>query len=103
MADSKGNQVWKTTLSDVKLPVGLEASFNSIINAKDGGYIMVGSKNKQVWLAKFHTQDSVPMSAALLPYVEAALAIAVVAMVLVATKTGKGRKNQKFSGTEATL
>ncbi len=103
MTDSEGNQVWKTTMSDVKLPVGLEASFNSIINAKDGGYIMVGSKKEQVWLAEFHIQDSAPMSTPLLPYLEATLAITVVAMVLVATKTGKGRKNQKFSGTEATL
>jgi hypothetical protein len=98
--DAQGNQVWETTLSNVSLPVGLEASFNSIINAKDGGYIMVGSKNQSVWLAKFNTQDGAPIPLSLLPYLEAALALAVVAMVLVASKTGKGRKNQKVGGKE---
>jgi len=98
--DEQDNQVWEATLSNVSLPVGLEASFNSIINAKDGGYIMVGSKNQSVWLAKFNTQDGAPIPLSLLPYLEAALALAVVAMVLVASKTGKGRKNQKVGGKE---
>ena len=52
MTDKLGNELWNMTLPDVTLPVGLEANFNSIINAKDGGYIMVGSKNNSVWLAK---------------------------------------------------
>ena len=56
MIDSEGNQVWKTTFPDVRLPVGLEASFNSIISSKDGGYIVVGSKNQSVWLAKLTPQ-----------------------------------------------
>ena len=101
MTDGQGNQVWKTTLPDVKLPVGLEASFNSMISAKDGGYIMVGSKNEQVWLAKFDVQQGGPIPLQLLPYVEALLAIAVVATVLVAAKTRNGTKSQKVKGLKA--
>ena len=101
MTDSEGKQVWKSTLPDVQLPVGLEASFNSLINAKDGGYIMVGSKNESVWLAEFDIQDSAPIPIAFIAVSGGTLAITVVAMVLVAAKTGKGNKNQKFSGKEA--
>ena len=57
MTDSEGNQVWNATLPDVRLPVGLEASFNSVISSKDGGYIIVGSKNQSVWLAKLNPQS----------------------------------------------
>ena len=103
MTDAKGNQVWEKTLPDVKLPVGLEASFNSLISAKDGGYIMVGSKNGQVWLAEFDVQQGGPIPLQLLPYVEAALAVAMVATVLVAAKTGRGWKKQKVGGKEPTL
>lgn len=52
LTDNLGQPIWNTTLSDVTLPVGLEANFNTIINAKDGGYIMVASRNQSVWLAK---------------------------------------------------
>ncbi len=52
LTDNMGQPFWNTTLSDVTLPVGLEANFNTIINAKDGGYIMVASENQSVWLAK---------------------------------------------------
>jgi hypothetical protein len=62
----------------------------------------VGSKNGQVWLAKFDTQDGAPISLLLLPYIEAALAIALVATVLVVAKKDKGRKNQKARGREPT-
>lgn len=92
MTDTQGNQVWKSTLSNVKLPVGLEASFNSLISAKDGGYIMIGSKKGQVWLAEFDVQQGGPIPLQLLPYVVVLLVIALAATVLVATKTGKGRK-----------
>ena len=100
VTDSEGKQVWKSTLQDVQLPVGLEASFNSLISAKDGGYIMVGSKNDSVWLARFDVQQAGPIPIALLPYVEALLAFAVVATVLVAAKTGKGNKNRKVGGKD---
>lgn len=103
MTDSEGNQVWKTTLPNVKLPVGLEASFNSIIRANDGGYIMVGSKNQSVWLAKFDVQQDEPIPLQLLSCVEAALVITVVATVLVAAKTKKTGKTKKIAGAEPCL
>ncbi len=56
MTDSQGKLLWKTTFPDVRLPVGLEASFNSLVSSKDGGYIVVGSKNQSVWLAKLNLQ-----------------------------------------------
>ncbi len=52
LTDNLGQSIWNTTLSDVTLPVGLEANFNTIIDDKDGGYIMVASKNQSVWIAK---------------------------------------------------
>ena len=97
MTDAQGNQVWKSTLSNVKLPVGLEASFNSLISAKDGGYIMIGSKKGQVWLAEFDAQQGGPIPLQLLSYVVVLLVIALAATVLVAAKTGKGRKRAALS------
>jgi hypothetical protein len=78
MIDSEGNQVWKTTFPDVRLPVGLEASFNSIISSKDGGYIVVGSKNQSVWLAKLNPQgESIVTNLELVVGLELAVAVAV--------------------------
>jgi hypothetical protein len=54
LTDNVGQSIWNTTLSDVTLPVGLEANFNTIVDAKGGGYIMVASKNQSVWLAKLY-------------------------------------------------
>jgi hypothetical protein len=52
LTDKSGLVTWNTTFSGVSLPLGLEANFNTIINARDGGYIMVASKDQSVWLAK---------------------------------------------------
>ena len=41
LTDKTGLPTWNTTLSGVGLALGLEANFNTIINAEDGGYIMV--------------------------------------------------------------
>lgn len=57
MTDKAGNQLWNMSLVGVTLPVGLEANFNSVIKAEDGSYIMVGSKNHSVWLAKLDSQN----------------------------------------------
>jgi len=53
ITDKTGKILWNTNIQGVTLPVGLEANFNSIINDKNRGYIMIGSKNQSVWLAKF--------------------------------------------------
>jgi hypothetical protein len=52
LTDKNGLTTWNTTLSGVSLPLGLEANFNTILTAKDGGYIMVASKDQSVWLSK---------------------------------------------------
>ncbi len=86
MIDSEGNQVWKTTFPDVRLPVGLEASFNSIISSKDGGYIVVGSKNQSVWLAKLTPQGkSIVTNLELVVGLELIVAV-VVSLLFVAKK-----------------
>ncbi len=86
MIDSEGNQVWKTTFPDVRLPVGLEASFNSIISSKDGGYIVVGSKNQSVWLAKLTPQgNSIVTNLELVVGLELIVAVAV-SLLFVAKK-----------------
>jgi hypothetical protein len=54
LTDKNGLTTWNNTLSGVSLPLGLEANFNTIINAKDGGYIMVASKDQSVWLSKLN-------------------------------------------------
>ncbi len=95
LTDPVGNQVSYTALSDVKLPVGLEASFNSLINAKDGGYIIVGSKDGHVWLAKFDIQQGGAVLSQLLPFVDAALVLVVAVTLIVAVKTRKSTKDQR--------
>ncbi len=93
LTDSEGNQVTNTPLPGVKLPVGLEASFNSIISSKDGGYIMVGSKDQSVWLAKFNIEQHGSILAQLLPYAEVLLVTAFVATLVLVVKTRRGVKD----------
>jgi len=57
LTDKLGNQVWTGTFPSVTLPVGLEANFNTVIDAKDGGYIMVASKNDSAWLTKLNYEQ----------------------------------------------
>jgi hypothetical protein len=58
LTDSFGAVVWNTTFTNVTLPVGLEANFNSLIPAKEGGYILIASYNNSTWLAKLdYLQD----------------------------------------------
>ena len=91
MIDSEGTQVWKTTFPGVRLPVGLEASFNSIISSKDGGYIVVGSKNQSVWLVKLTPQSkSIVTSLELVVGLELAVAVAVT-LLFVAKKRRAGK------------
>jgi hypothetical protein len=102
MTDALGNQLYNTTFPDVRLPVGLEANFNTIISSKSGGYIMVGSKNDSVWLVKLDIQHGAPISLSLLSCVGVVLALVMVAIVLVVAKIGKGKRKQKVGGTDST-
>jgi hypothetical protein len=86
MTDTEGNQLWKTNFADVRLPVGLEANFNSLISDKDGGYIVVGSKNESVWLAKLNPQQGKLVVPQLELIVGLELAVAVVVTLLFVSK-----------------
>jgi hypothetical protein len=89
MTDNAGKELWNMTFPGVTLPVGLEANFNSIIKAKDGGYFVVGSKNQSVWLAKLeyqHYGSNVPQPLSIAEVALAVTVIAVFSAVIVAKK-----------------
>jgi len=86
MTDKAGNRLWNTTFPGVTLPIGYEANFNSIIHTKNGDYIMVGSKNQSVWLAKVNNQNNLPTTLQSISIVNAALAIALIITLLITLK-----------------
>ncbi len=90
--DNAGNPIWNLTLPGVTLPVGLEANFNSFISAKDGSYIMVGSKNHSVWLAKLGNQHN---GFDLLQFMSVA-DVALVAVVIVTAVKSSSLKERKI-------
>ena len=73
--------------------MGLEANFNSIISAKDGSYIMVGSKNHSVWLAKLGYQhdgfDLFNLSVADVAFIVAVAIIAAITTVYLKKRSWK--------------
>jgi hypothetical protein len=89
--DKAGNELWNMTFPGVTLPWGLEANYNSIIPAKDGGYIVVGSKNQSVWLAKLNYQHHGSTALQLLSITVVALAVAAIATLLIAREKRKSR------------
>ncbi|HUK84517.1 MAG TPA: hypothetical protein VLU95_01505 [Candidatus Acidoferrum sp.] len=102
MTDKLGNQLWNMTLPGVTLPVGLEANFNSIINVKDGGFIMIGSKNNSVWLAKLDYQQDGSVESQLFSITNLLLAVVVViiAALTIAVVRFKTRKKVKINNSE---
>jgi hypothetical protein len=82
LTDKLGDVVWNTTFLNVTLPVGLEANFNSIINAKEGGYIILASKNYETWLAKLDCPKDPQKPQYLLIAITAASVTAVVLFVV---------------------
>ena len=82
LTDTMGQPLWNNTLSDVTLPVGLEANFNTIINAKGGGYIMVASENQSVWLAKLDYPKTVSVAFMAIGVSELVLASAIAGMFI---------------------
>ena len=86
MTDDSGNRLWNITLPDVTWPIGYEANYNSIIHAKNGDYIMVGSKNQSVWLAKLNYQNDVPTTLQSFSIVYGVLTIVVVMTLLILLK-----------------
>ena len=86
MTDKAGNELWNMTFPGVTLPWGLEANYNSLIPAKNGGYIVVGSKNQSVWLAKLNVQDNRLIALQLLSIADAAFAVAAIVVLLIASR-----------------
>jgi hypothetical protein len=89
LTDKNGLTTWNTTLSGVSLPLGLEANFNTIINAKDGGYIMVASKDQTVWLAKLQYPSGYSAAIEVLAMGELALAAILIAVLAVSFRVKK--------------
>ncbi len=89
MTDNTGNKLWNITFPDVTWQIGYEANFNSLIKAKNGDYIMVGSKNQSVWLAKLNYQNNLPTTLQSLSLVNVALAVTVVMTLLIQLKKKK--------------
>ncbi len=80
--DELGIQQWNMTFAGVTFPEGLEANFNNAIQAKDGSYLVLGTRNGNVWLANLAapTQDSDPLSR---PLVLGTLSFGVIAASIV--------------------
>jgi len=91
MTDRTGNGLWNTTFAGVTLPIGYEANFNSLIHARNSDYIMVGSKNQSVWLAKVDYRNDLPTTLQLLSTISEASAIVMAATLLIKLK--KKRKS----------
>lgn len=82
--DKNGRTYCNITLSGVSLPLGLEANFNTIINAQGGGYFMVASKDHSVWLAKLEYQNG--NSAAIEAFAAGELALAAILIAVLSVK-----------------
>ena len=80
--DKTGLSTWNATFAGVSLALGLEANFNTIIDAQGGGYIMVASKDDAVWLVKidYLKDNSVAIKAVAIG--ELALAAALTTMIV---------------------
>ena len=56
--DNTGNKLWNITFPEVTWTIGYESNYNTIIHSEDDHYLMVGSKNQSVWLAKLTIQTN---------------------------------------------
>jgi hypothetical protein len=92
LTDTRGNQVWTTSFPNVRLPVGLEANFNSLIQTKDKGYLVVGSKDNSVWLAKLNVQQN----ELLLPTIAIFMLTAAAAMTIIDRAKRKAEKSKEL-------
>jgi hypothetical protein len=96
---SFGNQVWNITFLGATF-AGLEANYNSVFQTKDGGYIVLGSKDGNVWLTKLESPNSGSTSTNMLPAVIVAVLVIVVVLGLVGY--GFRKKPQKTKINEKT-
>jgi hypothetical protein len=92
--DELGNQQWNKTFAGVTFAEGLEANFNNAIQARDGSYLVLGTRNGNVWLANLATPtpDSNPLTR---PLVLGTIAFAVAApLILIGLAFLKSKKKQ---------
>jgi hypothetical protein len=90
--DSLGNQVWNITFSDAHF-ADLEANYNTIFQTSDGGVVVLGSKDGNVWVAKLENINS---STSTIPLLQAAIVgLVVLAAVLLAYNIYKKHRNKK--------
>jgi len=83
LTDKLGAVIWNTTFPSVTLPVGLEANFNSLIPAKEGGYLLIASHNNSTWLAKLnYPQDPVSLQLPIVIATVSAVAVVFVFFVI---------------------
>ncbi len=76
--DSTGNEAWNITFSGITFSGGLEANSNSVIQTSDSGYVVLGNKDENAWLAKLITPETNPLS---LPQVQAAIVVVIIAII----------------------
>ncbi len=53
--DGVGNEIWNATFPGATFLVALEANFNSVIQTKNGGYVVLGTKDGRAWLVNLAT------------------------------------------------
>ena len=75
--DSTGNKAWNITFTGATFYGELEANYNFVIQTKDGGFVVLGTKDGNVWLAKLVYPERNPLG---LPQVQVAIAVAVIAL-----------------------
>jgi hypothetical protein len=95
MIDKAGIELWNLTCPGVTLPIGYEANFNSLIDTKNGYYLMVGSKNQSVWLAKLTYQNAMSSTLQFLPIVVVAVSAVMVSAFLAVPKGRKRNVNSE--------
>jgi hypothetical protein len=94
--DVKGNMIWNMTLDDATYPIGLEANFNSVIQADDGGYVIAGTKDQSAWIIKLASDQKQESS---FPVWQAAVIVVAVAAVLGAVIVVMQRKRRQPNPT----
>jgi hypothetical protein len=97
MTDKTGYELWNMSFPGVTLPLSLEANFNSIINAKGGGYIIIGSKNQSVWLAKLDYQYNRSIAFQLTSITDIAFVVAMLILATLTVSIFERRKRTKSS------
>ncbi|NLE04192.1 MAG: hypothetical protein GX638_05240, partial [Crenarchaeota archaeon] len=55
--NQEGEELWNLTFPEVTWNIGYESNYNSIININNNEYLMLGTKNQNLWLAKLNVPN----------------------------------------------